>query len=66
MPRSRAGSGAADPDRLAVEQDLARSRRRDAEDGERELGAARADEPGDPQNLAAVCSSKEISRTAER
>ncbi len=43
---------AADGDRLAVDQDLARGRRRDAEDGEGKLGPSRADQPGDAENLA--------------
>ena len=48
-PRRR---GAADRDRLALDQDLARCRRGDAEDGEGELGPARADQPGDAEDLA--------------
>ena len=39
-------------DGLALDQDLARGRGRDAENGECRLGAPRADEPGKPYDFA--------------
>ena len=44
----------ADCDRLAVEKDGSRRRRFDAEKGKSDIGAARADESGEAEDLAAV------------
>ena len=46
--------------RLAVEQDLAGGRRRDAEDGERQLGAPGADQPGDAEDLAGAQRQRDV------
>ena len=44
----------ADRDRLAAEKDGSRRRRFDAEKGKSDIGAARADQPGEAEHLAAV------------
>src|SRR5215217_42795 len=46
--------GRADPDLFPAHEYLAGVRRTDAEDGLRQLGAARPDEPGEAQDLAAA------------
>ena len=50
----------ADADRLAVDEDLAAVVLVGAEDGARDLGAARADQPGQPDDLAGADAERDV------